>query len=434
MDVVGKVLLYIITIVGAVGLSYCMIEFKYKRPIQALIFATAGVLCFTISFISNKLFSDEITHYYAFILLIDGIVFLSAVAIMSKDAFLKTTFAVASQVDALFMIVYISNTISRYFGENVWIEIVIRLISFGSIYFFYSVGLRKKYRSFIASSEDNHAWFVLVSIPIAFFILFVLITLFPVAIVEREGYNHFIMIFAMIAMGLTYWGIFYTFSSVIEKNKIKVLNEKASQKLEWWKQQIELQDKIIENSRQARHDLRHHDLLLMKMLKEGNSDKAIEYLQEHGAEIDDGTIIKYCQNYTVNCILTVYIERAKKKGIEIQCVANIPESINMDEVELSGLIANLLENAVEACEKIQNPEIKKYINITTQYQTGSLRILIENSCNQDVTFENGIPLSTKQTKSGIGIRSVQRIASQYRGLVDFTEAAGVFTARVLLNL
>ena len=106
----------------------------------------------------------------------------------------------------------------------------------------------------------------------------------------------------------------------------------------------------------------------------------------------------------------------------------------MDEVELSGLIANLLENAVEACEKIQNPEIKKYINITTQYQTGSLRILIENSCNQDVTFENGIPISTKQTKSGIGIRSVQRIASQYRGLVDFTEAAGVFTARVLLNL
>ena len=94
----------------------------------------------------------------------------------------------------------------------------------------------------------------------------------------------------------------------------------------------------------------------------------------------------------------------------------------------------MLENAVEACERITNPEIKRFINITTHYQTGSLRIFVENSCNQEVEFDGGLPISTKQTKSGIGVKSIQKVASQYKGLVDFSQAAGVFTTRVLLNL
>lgn len=431
---VGKLFLYLVTMIGTIGLTYCMMDFKLKRYKQILIFAAASLICIVGDFFVSNLQTKNAELYYSIILFFNGLLLFVVVYVLSKDSFLKTMFAISSQVDALIMVVYISNTISRYFGNVIWIESIVRLVAFLTIYYFYNNGLRQKYRAFVASSEDKKAWIILVLIPVAFCILFCLTILYPITIINRPNYMHYVMLFEIVAMFLTYIGIFYTFNNIVEKNKIKLENEKAMQKIEWWKQQIDLQERIIENSRQSRHDLRHHDLLLMKMLQEGNYEKAMEYLKEHGAKIDNDVIVKYCENYTANCILTIYIEEAKKEGIDVQCLVNIPESIMIDEVELAGLLANLLENAVEACERITNPEIKRFINITTHYQTGSLRILVENSCNQEVEFDGGLPISTKQTKSGIGVKSIQKVASQYKGLVDFSQAAGVFTTRVLLNL
>ena len=178
--------------------------------------------------------------------------------------------------------------------------------------------------------------------------------------------------------------------------------------------------------------MRHHDAFLVECINNKQYDKALKYLQEHGAVIDEITIKQYCKNYTVNCLLSSYIQKAEKAGIKVECQTEVPESITIDDLKLASIFANLVENAIEACQRIKDETKTKFINISSKYENGTLRILVENSSNDNVEFDGPFPISQKENPSGIGTKTIYELAQSYNGLCDYSLSNGVFTARLIL--
>ncbi|WP_369284151.1 GHKL domain-containing protein [Oscillibacter sp. GMB15532] len=100
------------------------------------------------------------------------------------------------------------------------------------------------------------------------------------------------------------------------------------------------------------------------------------------------------------------------------------------------MLANSFENAVEGCLRCPDAAAK-FINVKIAYSVyngaGKLHIVIENSCEDNITFESGFPKSQKPG-GGTGTRSIQYTAERYNGMAEFSAENGVFRTRVLFHL
>ena len=119
----------------------------------------------------------------------------------------------------------------------------------------------------------------------------------------------------------------------------------------------------------------------------------------------------------------------KNKGIEFSC-NEFNENIDIDELDLCNVLGNLLNNAIEACENIENSNIK----LSLIKNKKLLLISVTNSLETSVINENKNLKTTKSDKKfhGYGIKNIRDIASKYNGKTEFTEENGQFVARVWL--
>ncbi len=97
-----------------------------------------------------------------------------------------------------------------------------------------------------------------------------------------------------------------------------------------------------------RHDMRHYLSLLQQLAAEGRLDEIREYLQSVQSDIDAITPRRYCDNETVNLILSAYAGRAQLESISLDIDARLPDALPFSDTELCSLLSNALENAVKA--------------------------------------------------------------------------------------
>ena len=134
----------------------------------------------------------------------------------------------------------------------------------------------------------------------------------------------------------------------------------------------------------------------------------------------------------VNELLTIYTSRCQKMGFKLRAKAVLPERFPMEEIELTSLLANTLENALEAQEKV--PEDKRFIQLELTYDGRKLKLQSKNYCPEKLTFnEDGMPISTKAIKSGIGTKQIRSISQKYSGFASFTQEGDVFIVKAAMT-
>lgn len=195
--------------------------------------------------------------------------------------------------------------------------------------------------------------------------------------------------------------------------------------------------KRLEEARRARHDLRHHIVLLKNIRDTGNFEALDELLNSYPDISKLEQRMLYCENLAVNTVLLYFAELASERGICFSVKLDLPSEIFIDNTELVVLFGNLLENALEACEHKKMTE-DRFIKITGQFCLDSL-----NGAMAALTIENSYEIpphiyakdkfrSTKHNGNGIGIESVRSIVSRYHGTSSFSAQKGIFTASLLL--
>ncbi len=184
--------------------------------------------------------------------------------------------------------------------------------------------------------------------------------------------------------------------------------------------------------RKYKHDIRHFNRVLAGFIKDEEYTKALDYLTEFDSMLEKVTAVSFCENRIVNEILTIYASKCQKAGFKLRAKAAVPERFPIQEVELTSLVANALENALEAQEKL--PKEKRFIQFEITYDDRRLKILSKNSCEAKPKFnENGLPVSTKPVRSGIGTSQISEIAKKYGGAASFSYEKGMFILKAVMT-
>jgi len=189
----------------------------------------------------------------------------------------------------------------------------------------------------------------------------------------------------------------------------------------------------MEETRRIRHDLRHHIVTMNDYLQNQEYELLQEYLERFDKSIPETPTFLFCQNRAVNRLLFFFATQAREHKIDFQARVSVSEDLNIPVEDISVLLGNLLENALEACISQQKGERK--IIISGKGDKNSLFFTIDNTCDNEIKkSSSGQFLSTKAKGSGIGIESAKRIVTRYHGFFTAEKKEDMFFVSFMLNL
>ena len=195
-----------------------------------------------------------------------------------------------------------------------------------------------------------------------------------------------------------------------------------------------LQDKF-EAAKKRQHNIRHHFRTLASLAEEQRYEELDKYLKTYLEGWEKSSSRTISRNAMINSILSYYLSQAEEKGITVETDINVKEKYPFYMPDMTVLLGNAMENAVEAC---CNSEIEApFIRIMIKQVKQSILIKIENSTRQD-----GGPVmggkrhkSTKQNREhGYGLASMEMVVKKYQGGLEFWKSENVFVLRAALNI
>lgn len=188
----------------------------------------------------------------------------------------------------------------------------------------------------------------------------------------------------------------------------------------------------IAESRETMHDMKNHMRVLKEYCKEGDIGGIEAYLQKIETPICNMDKIVWTQSEILNLILNQKKAEAEKKHIKIDIMTGGVNIVPLKDNEVCSLFGNLLDNAIEACEKMADME--PWIKVELQQRKQMLFIKIANSAVNPQREVDGEFQSTKQDKDihGLGLKSVRRIVERNNGDIRFEVEKDSFTVYITL--
>lgn len=218
---------------------------------------------------------------------------------------------------------------------------------------------------------------------------------------------------------------------ILERYSSLELEEKNHQLTMQIVQYENLQEKIMD-ARRAKHDVRHHIVLMQNYLNNGELEALSAYLDRYHESLPDDSLIRFCENTAANTVLLYFAQLARDDGIEYIVKTEIPEELFVSETDISVLLGNLLENALEACRAEMGEERK--IIVRASLKGGTFCMTVDNTCTKETRASTkGGFISMKHEGLGLGTKSVKSIAEQYGGVCRFETKDGMFYASVLCS-
>ncbi len=168
-----------------------------------------------------------------------------------------------------------------------------------------------------------------------------------------------------------------------------------------------------------RHDIQNHLLVVRQLLAGEKPDAAREYLEKLEEAADALSFPAQTGNDALDALLGSKLAVATAQGIPVDCEMHIPKHSGVDDIDWCIVLANALDNAINASEAMDGPE--KEIRIFGS-QKGNIYLLrVENRC----------PASTKPPKAGIGLSNIRAVLSKYDGRMDIEVTDGFFRLSAL---
>ncbi len=183
-----------------------------------------------------------------------------------------------------------------------------------------------------------------------------------------------------------------------------------------------------------RHDMRHHLSLIGGFAADGDLQKIIDYLAATEANINALTPVRYCENETVNLILSSFEARAKRAHVIFQSKIKLPEVISINDTELCSLLSNALENAINAASQVMDKKLRK-VYFQALVNGDKLIVSTENAYVGKIEMDGELPKSnSKEAGHGFGIKSMISIVERHDGLYSFQVEGEVFILQLMIPL
>ena len=237
------------------------------------------------------------------------------------------------------------------------------------------------------------------------------------------------IVICMIAINILLFFVLYLTSS---RNRVE--NNQALLKLQIANEQQKLQDSIRWNTEvnTLRHDLKNHLLCISEYIRLQQTDTAMEYIEKLTGQVKKELPYHMMTNsVAVNAILDLKKLVCDENQIDIKYFV-LEELPKIDETDLCVILANLLDNAIEAASKEEKRQIRLSMEIIGNY----FRIVVQNQIAESVLKNNKELGTTKKNRKihGFGLQSVEDAVERNDGMSNFSEENGWFVADVMLKI
>lgn len=180
------------------------------------------------------------------------------------------------------------------------------------------------------------------------------------------------------------------------------------------------------------HDINHHLETIRRLVSQHQDEEALHVLEQMNQKFINIDKMEYCSHPILNAILCAKESIAKQKGICYE--VSIAPGVNLAHIsdyDLIAVVGNLIDNALEAVEKIPNDRYVM-IDIFDIPESNSVVLRVENPCGDVLADADGHYISRKKDKEkhGIGLRSVADAVRENGGVLTLAVEDGVFVASV----
>ena len=203
-----------------------------------------------------------------------------------------------------------------------------------------------------------------------------------------------------------------------EKNMVK-------QMLALEKQNYQREKAVAEVINIKCHDLKHQISNLESRID-------AEELQEINRAVDEYEANLHTGNPALDMVLRNKVLLCQQKKIDFTCIADGKLLSFMKNRDIYALFGNLLDNGIEAAEKMENPDMR-VISLTITEKSSMVFIHMENYYEGEIHFEDGLPKTEKEDVfyHGYGTRSVRFLSEKYDGDVVMKAEDGIFVVDIM---
>lgn len=189
----------------------------------------------------------------------------------------------------------------------------------------------------------------------------------------------------------------------------------------------------VEETRRMRHDLRHQLVAIQGLIAEHKDKEALQYIDKLSSATPSISEMFICDNVVVNALAVHYLAEAEEKGIQCDLKMAVPEVLGrIPDGDLSIIVGNLFENAIEACMHVA-PE-KRFIRIRGNVAANRFTLVIDNSFDGELRVSGSDFYSRKRKGFGVGIASVRSVVSKYEGSMKYETEPGVFKTSLYVKI
>ena len=325
-------------------------------------------------------------------------------------------------------ILYITNILNHYLTPDTYVFMfVVRMLAYPLI----EILIYKKIRPMFleVQRQGKEGWGIFATIGILFYIAITLLMTYPTPVTDRPEYLPVLaimfllmpVIYLHIISTLRHQQLLHEASEQDNIMKLQVSNIIA---------RVEEFGAANEAFRKERHDFRHKLKAIASLVETEQYEELKKVVAEYEDDIEKTKVVRYSQYPIIDAVLSVYIRKAEQSEIDVKMGFAFPDTFEASETELATALANAIENAVHACEKL--PPKDRHIEIKVLSKPQFI-IMVRNSFAGQVEFdENGIPES-REDGHGFGTRSIAAFCEKIGGHYQFKAEGTVFTLFMYLK-
>ena len=252
-----------------------------------------------------------------------------------------------------------------------------------------------------------------------------------------ERHPAFLAVIPVLAL-LFYAGAYLTIA--FQQGMAALREEQATHYMEYQQTQairarIHEAEQFYTRIRGLKHEMRGHLTNIKGLARSGEYASLEDYIAKMDESMSGFELTLQTGNPVTDVIVNDIRRRCLDLGIRFQVEFHYPDPGAYDAFDVGIILQNLLQNAVEACEKVGEDE--RFIVLTGTRKGRFFLIEVKNSFAGEVVFgQDGLPVTTKQEDApmhGIGLANVRREAEKYMGELELKAVQQEFSATVLLQ-
>jgi len=404
------------------SLISCIICLQRKLPMPVIIAIYSG---YTVMLLVINFFTDYITT----LPIPPGWAYVPLVIILFKGHVLHKIFILFSQIFiSLAIILFFSMLYGFFFpyGSNeIFFFMLVTVILVFTVYIILMFKFGKQLlKKFFEGGSKSEWTLYMISTLAAHTAIFILWR------VHEQGNS--LHLFALIFILWSFVILCYAIINTHEKTKRKYEAGFAYKIISTGREYYQKMNEQFDALRIMKHDYKFHLKIAQEMLKKGNLEESGNYLNGLNEQLEQKEMPNFCSNAVINSLICDYARKCNELNIEFNVSMDIPPDFTVPNYEMCIVIGNLLENAVEACKKIEPVKDRnRIIKLVLKPKGEQLTLMVRNTFNGEVVLDGEKFASTKKENGGIGLESVTAVVDRFGEMLKIDHDHEFFSVFVL---